>query len=145
MTPLDWDIEVNQVAQGLREGGDVFAAFAALSDEEKRTVLRRVNVLALQAGALDGDAAAAIARSGVRPTRTAAVLLAKGRIDIQLAKAAMLPQVDLRDALRLAIALLAIADERRRRTTCASGCSHWWHKDLGDDLVLQRIRRGEIR
>ena len=124
---------------------ELLVAFAALSEEEERSVLRRVNVLALQAGALDADATAAIVRSGVRPTRTAAVLVAKGPIDIQLAKAATLPQVELSDGLRLAIALLAIADERRRRTKCASGCSHWWHRDLRDDLVLARIRRGEIQ
>jgi hypothetical protein len=145
MTPLDWDIQVNQAAQGLREVPELLVAFAALSEEEERSVLRRVNVLALQAGARDSDAAAAIVRSGVRPTRTSAVLMAKGPINIQLAKAATLPQAELSDGVRVAIALLAIADERRRRTKCASGCSHWWHKDLRDDVVLGRIRRGDIQ
>lgn len=143
MTPLDWDIEINQVSQGFRDLAEVLARFEALSDEEQRSVLRRVNVLAIQAGALDEDASEAILRSEVRPTRTSAVVLSKGRIDLQLAKAASLPRAELSDGFRLAIALLAIADERRRRTKCANGCSHWWHQNLSDEGVLMQIRRGQ--
>ncbi|MEV5491040.1 DUF5958 family protein [Streptomyces bobili] len=32
-----------------------------------------------------------------------------------------------RKALRLLIAVLAIADERRRERYCCDGCGHWWH------------------
>ncbi|MFJ9550031.1 DUF5958 family protein [Streptomyces erythrochromogenes] len=29
--------------------------------------------------------------------------------------------------LRLLVAVLAIADERRRERFCSGGCGHWWH------------------
>src|ERR1051325_7164914 len=99
MTSLDWDILINQVAQGVRAAAGGGATYDALSEDERRSILRRVNVLALQAGARDADAAAAIARSGVRPTRTAAVLMAAGRVDIQLAKVAMLPAAELSEGV----------------------------------------------
>ncbi|WP_344358185.1 DUF5958 family protein [Streptomyces gobitricini] len=31
-------------------------------------------------------------------------------------------------AFRLLIAVLAIADARRRERFCSGGCSHWWHR-----------------
>ncbi|WP_410092895.1 DUF5958 family protein [Streptomyces sp. uw30] len=33
-----------------------------------------------------------------------------------------------RKAFRLLIAVLAIADERRRERFCSGGCGHWWHR-----------------
>jgi hypothetical protein len=142
MSGRELDIEINQVAQGLKEMSEFLATVESLAEEEERSILRRVIALALQAGAADGDVAAALDRCGVRATRTTAVLLAKGRIDIQLAKISALPRAELHDGLRLSMALLAIADDRRRRTLCANGCHHWWHRNLRDDVVLARIRRG---
>src|SRR5437868_5502273 len=110
------DILINQVAQGVQEFERIGVAFGAMSEAERRGVIRRISVLALQAGAHDADVAPSIVMSGVRLTRTAAVLLAKGRVDLQLAKIANLPGAELMDGLRLTVALLAIADQRRRST-----------------------------
>ncbi|WP_225631412.1 DUF5958 family protein [Streptomyces solaniscabiei] len=32
-----------------------------------------------------------------------------------------------RKAFRLLVAVLAVADERRRERFCSGGCGHWWH------------------
>ncbi|MEU5416165.1 DUF5958 family protein [Streptomyces clavifer] len=62
-------------------------------------------------------------------THTPAVLISRGRIDEQLGKVAGLaPVEERRKAFRLLIALLTIADARRRKRFCSGGCSHWWHR-----------------
>lgn len=38
-----------------------------------------------------------------------------------------LPQDERIKAFRLLVALLSVADERRRARFCADGCSHTWH------------------
>ena len=138
------DIFLNQAAQGICDPSSLVVTFAAFSEDEKRSALRRANLLAGQAGARDSDVPEAVIRSGVWPTRTAAVLLAKGRLDLQLAKISTLPAAELHDALKLAIALLAIADRRRRERHCAQGCTHWWHQDLRDEAFLSKIRDGSV-
>ncbi len=144
MPQIDMDIWLNQVAQGIHPLAEIVSSFDGWPDDEKRAVLRRANALVLQAGAGASDVALAIAQSGVRRTRTAPVVLTKGRLDIQLAKISNLPAAELRDGLMLAISLLAIADGRRRNTKCASGCTHWWHKNLSDDVFVARVRRGQV-
>ena len=50
-----------------------------------------------------------------------------------------LPEPERDKAFRLFLALFSLADERRRKTECASGCSHWWHRDLSDELLVRRL------
>ncbi|MEU4090328.1 DUF5958 family protein [Streptomyces aureus] len=46
-----------------------------------------------------------------------------------MGKIARLTPVDKRrTAFRLLIAVLAIADERRRERFCSGRCGHWWHQ-----------------
>ncbi|MFJ7270982.1 DUF5958 family protein [Streptomyces sp. NPDC099050] len=66
---------------------------------------------------------------GLRPTHTPAVLIVRGPIRHQLAKIiALTPLDERRKAFRLLVALLGIADERRRERFCSGGCGHWWHQ-----------------
>ncbi|MFJ4689615.1 DUF5958 family protein [Streptomyces sp. NPDC088789] len=83
----------------------------------------------VQARAVAEDAQEAIRRAGLRLTHTPAVLISRGRIDEQLGKIAGLAPLDeRRKAFRLLIAVLTIADARRREGFCSDGCSHWWHR-----------------
>ena len=140
---LDDDILVNQVAQGFRDTSQLLSDFNSRSADEKRAFVRRVSALAGQAGARESDVPNAIALAAVRPTRTAAVLLARGRVTIQLAQMSTLPPADLGDVLLLSTALLGVADRRRRDANCSKGCMHWWHKDFDDEHVVADIRRVE--
>ncbi|MEU2117943.1 DUF5958 family protein [Streptomyces sp. NPDC016459] len=82
-----------------------------------------------QPRAVPEDGPESIRRAGLRPTHTPAVLISRGRIDEQLGKIAGLAPLDeRRKAFRLLIAVLAIADARRRERFCSHGCSHWWHR-----------------
>ncbi|MFJ5141307.1 DUF5958 family protein [Streptomyces sp. NPDC088707] len=75
-----------------------------------------------QARARQDDAPESIARSGIRPTHTPAVMLMKWRFGM-----AQLPAYELTKSFRLLVALFSIADTRRRALYCVEGCGHEWH------------------
>ncbi|MGW2378501.1 DUF5958 family protein [Kitasatospora sp. NPDC001683] len=55
------------------------------------------------------------------------MLVTRGRLTEQLTKIIHLPQDERIKSFRLLVALLGVADERRRVRFCASGCRHGWH------------------
>jgi CRISPR/Cas system type I-B associated protein Csh2 (Cas7 group RAMP superfamily) len=138
---IEDEILVNQLAQEVVEPSTGIAWFNVLTAERQLEALRQIAYMAAQAGANQEDASAAIARSKLRPTYTPCVLLTKGSIKQQSAKITSLPQEEYEKAFRLLIALLGIADSRRRQNPCKYGCSHWWHRDLADPQVVGEIKR----
>lgn len=116
-------IVVNELAQGLRPVVEGMAWFAGCPEAEQRLVVRELVHFCIQARATAEDAPEAITRSGLRPTYTPAVMLIHWRLHMSA-----LPPYDLPRAFRLLIALLAIADTRRRERYCVGGCGHEWHQ-----------------
>lgn len=124
----DRDATLNQLAQGLRPMAEGIAWFDALGPEAQYDVLRHLHNHCLQARVVEEDGPRSILRAGLRPTHTPAVLIVRGRIEQQLGRIVQLtPPDERRKAFRLLIAVLAIADERRRERFCSDGCGHWWH------------------
>jgi hypothetical protein len=102
--------------------------FDGLDQEEQSEVLLFLRHC-VQARAVAEDASENIRCAGLRPTHTPAVLISRGRIDEQLGKVASLtPPDERRKAFRLLIAVLTIAEARRRERFCSDNCSHWWHR-----------------
>ncbi|WP_406335660.1 DUF5958 family protein [Streptomyces sp. NBC_00203] len=122
------DVMLNELAQGLRPMSQGIEWFDALGPEAQSETLRYLSHYCIQVRAVAEDGPESIRRAGLRPTHTPAVLITRGRIDQQLGKiASLIPLDERRKALRLLIAVLAIADGRRRERFCADGCGHWWH------------------
>lgn len=143
---LELEVRLNQVALGWTPLEELVSQFREWSESEQRLVLEALGYMMVQAGAADADGPSAVARSGVRATRTSSVLLAKGPLLSRFAQIRSLPKTELEDGLKLGIALFSIADERRRSTRCAGGCTHWWHGDLTDaDDVIRRVRSADLR
>ncbi|MEW2586144.1 DUF5958 family protein [Streptomyces virginiae] len=123
------DVVLNELAQGLRPMSQGIAWFDALHPEEQSEALVFLRHHCVQARAVAEDGPEGIRRAGLRPTHTPAVLITRGRINEQLGKIASLaPRDERRKAFRLLVAMLAIADERRRERSCSNGCGHWWHR-----------------
>ncbi|MFB7147844.1 MULTISPECIES: DUF5958 family protein [Streptomyces] len=119
---------LNELAQGLRPMSEGIEWFEGLGPEEQSVVLLFLRHHCVQARAVAGDVPESIRRAGLRPTHTPAVLISRGRIDEQLGKIAGLkPRDERRKAFRLLIAVLTVADARRRELYCSGGCGHWWH------------------
>ncbi|MGW4905554.1 DUF5958 family protein [Streptomyces sp. NPDC004270] len=117
------EIVVNELAQALRPMAEGMAWFGGRPEDEQRLVLRVLVQFCVQARAVEADVPEAIVRSGMRPTYTPAVMLTRWRLNMS-----ELPPYDLPRAFRLLVALLAIADTRRRARYCADGCHHAWHQ-----------------
>ncbi|MFE4994594.1 DUF5958 family protein [Streptomyces mirabilis] len=123
------DVMLSELAQGLRPMSQGIEWFDALGPEEQSETLRFLSHHCVQARAAAEDGPDSVRRAGLRPTHTPAVLITRGRIDQQLSKIAGLAPLDeRRKAFRLLIAVLAIADGRRRERFCSNGCAHWWHR-----------------
>lgn len=144
MTNLDYEILCNRAAQGGVTVDDVLRELNSDTEEHRRHRLRQLAAMVQQASPTEGDAAPAIAKAGVSATRTASVLIGKSPIVQQLAKLWSLPPSELDDVCKILLAVLAIADQRRRTTKCNGGCLHWWHGDLEDELYVQRVRRERV-
>ncbi|RST17459.1 hypothetical protein E2C00_32985 [Streptomyces sp. WAC05374] len=123
------DVILNELAQGLRPMSQGIAWFDALDPQEQSEALLFLRHHCVQARATAEDGPESIHRAGLRPTHTPAVLITQGRINEQLGKIASLtPRGERRKAFRLLIAVLGIADARRRERHCSHGCGHWWHR-----------------
>ncbi|MGW6617035.1 DUF5958 family protein [Streptomyces erythrochromogenes] len=103
------DTILNELAQGLRPMSQGVEWFDAHDPDEQAETLLFLRHHCVQA-------------------RASAVLITRGPIDMQLGKIADLTPVDeRRKAFRPLVAVLSIADERRRERFCSGGCGHWWH------------------
>jgi hypothetical protein len=108
--------------------------FEGLSEDDRRKVLRALVLFCGQARACEDDVPESIARSDLRPTHTPAVMLTKWRFGME-----GLPAYELTKSFRLLVALLSIADTRRRALHCADGCGHEWH-NLADPPEGRNLR-----
>ncbi|WP_256096311.1 DUF5958 family protein [Streptomyces sp. LUP30] len=113
---------LNELAQGLRALTDGVEWFEGLSEDDQRKVLRALVLFCGQARAREGDVPESIVRSGIRPTHTPAVMLAKWRFGMD-----QLPAYELTKSFCLLVALFGVADTRRRTLYCARSCGHPWH------------------
>jgi hypothetical protein len=116
------EVVLNELAQGLRPTTEGVEWFEGLSEDDQRKVLHSLVGFCGQARACVDDVPESIARSGIRPTHTPAVMLTKWRFGM-----AALPAYELTKSFRLLVALFSIADTRRRTRHCADGCGHEWH------------------
>jgi hypothetical protein len=142
MIPFSDVVRLNQYAQGFLPMAEARAWFAGLSGEQKQRVLRELGAMLQQAHPVPSEVTAAIAQSAITPTHTPGVLMSRGPFAAQVAKVVALPEAEREKAFLLFITLLGIADGRRRQSECAGGCSHWWHQDLADELLIRRLAHG---
>ncbi|MET8128637.1 DUF5958 family protein [Streptomyces sp. NPDC005065] len=119
---------LNELAQDLRPLDEGIAWFASLSEDEQTGTLDLLAGFCFQAHPTAEEALESIRRSGLRPTHTPAVMLVRGQIEDQVGRiAGLTPQHERMKAFRLLIALLAVADGRRRARCRVHSCSHPWH------------------
>lgn len=116
------DVILNELAQGLRSTAEGVEWFESLSEDGQRKALHSLVLFCGQARAREEDVPESIARSGIRPTHTPAVMLTKWRFRMEI-----LPAYELTKSFRLLVAVFTIADTRRRALHCAGGCGHEWH------------------
>ena len=141
------EIYLLQLAQGIvpLEKGNWW--FARQSDELQVEALQVLANACVQAGASGDLAGKAIELSQLDPDFTPCELLLKaarenplgsGGVSLALAKIVALPPDERMQSFILLIALLGIADARSR-SECGDSSRHWWHQDLSNPEVVERI------
>lgn len=102
------------------------AWFQGLDSDAQRATLTELFGMVQQAGGSDIDVEPAREKAGLKPTATPVVLLSRGLREGRT-RTRSFPADERLRLFRLLIAMVAIADGRRRATRCADGCTHWWH------------------
>ncbi|MFF7019281.1 MULTISPECIES: DUF5958 family protein [Streptomyces] len=121
-------VMLNELVQGLRPIGQGVEWFEALPGQDQFEVLRDLGGHCIQARATVEDGPESVRIAGIRPTHMLAVLITRGQLAGQLTKIINLPQDERVKAFRLLVALLGVADKRRRERFCADGCTHAGHQ-----------------
>lgn len=117
------EVILDELAQGLRPTAGDVEWFEDLSEDDQRDVSRILVLFCGQARACEEDVPEGIARSGIRPTHTPAVMLTKWRFGRE-----GLPACERTTSFRPLVALFGIADTRRRTLYCAGECGHARHR-----------------
>ncbi|GLS25727.1 DUF5958 family protein [Marinibactrum halimedae] len=140
------DIYLNQISQGVKPLNEAVEWFIS-AKEIQIEVLRRLIYFILQSGALGKDVESAISNSGLKPTFTPCQLLLKvfreepnGNIMLSqsLSNIANLPESEREKSFKLLLAMFSIADKRKREKGLQPE-KYWWHKDLSDVGVVEKI------
>lgn len=121
------ELTLNRIAQKqltLEEGVEWFRT---LSSDGRANAIERLRFFCHQSHPTDAEKAQAIELSGLRATHTPCVLLLKFSLGEALLKIVGLPEQEHERVFRLIVAVLTVADTRRRRTECKGGCYHGWH------------------
>jgi hypothetical protein len=126
---------LNRVAQGVRSVDLLLTEVASVDEPRRLAWFDDLAMALLQSHPLTAEVEQAIAHAGLRPTFTPCVLVRTKPLGEALAVLRGLPSYETPKAFRLLVALLGIADGRRRQS-CSPDCQHWWHRDLrGDDVI----------
>lgn len=118
---------INELAQGLLPLDEGVTWFASLEETDRKEVLHEISCYALQAHITTEDGREGVARSGVKPTMTPAVLIVREPILERMSKLINLPAAEHTKAFRVLISTFSVADTRRRENECRGACSHDWH------------------
>ena len=141
-------ILLNRLAQRIDAIDVGLRWFRSQGASEQSNVLRQINYLIMQARPIGTDVNEAIEKSGLKSSYTPCVMLRQPGLGERLAKVANLPAPELEKAFQLLIALLGVADQRRRTSAPLDLVNHLWHRDLSNPNVLAEIKgqrsRGEL-
>ena len=145
---IEEDIYLNKVSQGLEPLAGAIDWLLRLPETRQLEILRSLAGMISQAGIVGTDVDPAIARAGLKSTFTPCRVLSAAvtrqpignrELSRSLWTAANLPAAERVKTFRLFVALLDIADSRRKATE--ETCHHWWHRDLSDDDIVSEIVR----
>lgn len=138
MTPAQ--IAINSLVQGFTSLPEGEAWFASHVSIERQKILKDLHYCIFQAHPKPEEVEVAIKLSGVKPSMTPCVVLAKWRTHPARGAEAVaeLPEPEHMKAFKVLLALFSVADERRRNTHCRDGCTHDWH-NLANLEELKRV------
>jgi len=118
---------VNRFAQGMISENELLAWYDRLDTAGKRELFSALRAAVHQSHPRPHEVQQGIQRARLKPTFTPCVLLLRFPFGIAVAKILQLPEDEWRKSLRALAHIFALADERRRTTSCVGECLHEWH------------------
>ncbi|WP_185230341.1 DUF5958 family protein [Teredinibacter franksiae] len=121
------EISINKIAQGLiplEQGMEWFQS----SDEETRTeIMKTLDLCIYQSHPSKEDIEKGIVASGLKNTYSPCVLIRVKPFNEVRRKVLRMSGIDQIRSFKLFVNVFSVADERRRKEQCESGCTHDWH------------------
>ena len=143
MKPLEAELILNRAARGYDRPGQVERWFHELDPADQQRVLILLWRMAQQAGwredSTHDDTTSAVMQADLGPADPVRQVVAGRPTDEMLERVAQTPPAVWSRLFAVLLRVLALADTRRRGTRCATGCSHWWHQDLDDPELLDKV------
>lgn len=137
---IEWEIKINQYAQGVIPLECLLSSFEGMKEDEQKAFINGILHLLLQSKPLAEDIKTSIENSGLKPTYTPCVLLAKGMDNANLYKIADLPSNEWKKVLVLFLHIFRIAYSRRYLQEKESRKDKWWYWDLSNEKNVERIK-----
>jgi hypothetical protein len=137
---IDEELVLNRWVQGNEDDSAVLRVFSEWS-KRGDDILLSVSQLCKQASPRNEHIEVVLRNVPFNPERSACVLLSKGISSEIFFRLRSLKGRDAEDAFWVFLHLLKVADQDRKRNKCKGECSHWWHRDLSDPVVLLEIKR----
>ncbi|HYE68779.1 MAG TPA: DUF5958 family protein [Anaerovoracaceae bacterium] len=134
-------ILLNQYVQGVVKRLEIVNWFSSLPEDDKRSVVKSVWLLAVQAQIVEDDIPTVTLEAGLKPTHTPVVMLSKGNESLHKRGYGLsrLSGVVLNQAFLLVLESFALAERRRKEKEGSEECNHWWHKNLADENIIKEI------
>lgn len=121
------EISINKIAQGiisLEQGMEWFQS----SDEKTRTeIMKTLDLCIYQSHPNKEDIEKGIVASGLKTTYSPCVLIRVKPFNEVRRKVLRMSGIDQTRSFKLFVNVFSVADERRRKEQCESGCTHDWH------------------
>lgn len=122
------EVRLNRIAQGSVPVKEGIEWFDALARDEQQSVLRTLAYITSQSHPLAKEVEPAISQAGLKLTFTPCIMVLKAPLPEKgCQRLPDLPPDEWSKSFRLMVALFALADRRRRETSCRNGCTHDWH------------------
>ena len=123
------DVLLNRLAQDATPQVAGSTWFEQATPADRAAALERLALFCWQAHPTATEVEVAVGRSGLKKTHTPCVMLLSAQTLGQhpFRRVAQLPANEQAKAFALLLAVLGVADSRRRQVHCTGGCTHEWH------------------
>lgn len=138
---IDEEIFINQYTQHINSLKKLDEWFNLQSVQNKKNTILNVLDMVIQAHPTYDEISLAACTLNKRNSSSATKLLNQNKPYYKYGYELIdFPEQELLNSFNILLVTLSIADSRRKREECANGCTHWWHQDLSNELILRQLK-----
>lgn len=139
---IDEEIFLNQFVQNIHSLEEMNAWFKAYEISERRDIMENLLIMVIQSHPTVDELEASLRSIGEMNSSVAAILLSKDKPYSKFGyRVCRLPENELLKGFEALLLTLSKSEARRKNSENPNECKHWWHKDLSDQIYLDKIRK----